>query len=563
MMTKLVFRNLYIYSLNEKKARKIDFQEGLNIITSSKIDGTDRGKSVIMRSLYHVLGADCKFDDNWKRQETVYILLFSIDEKYYYIFRQGDFFKLFDEKKDILFVTAKRKELAAKLKRYFNFAVQLPNQKEDNLEITPPAYNYLLNFIDQDHYAGTNFESFYNLKQYSNYKENVLYYHLGVFDENYFYLVKEMEKLKNEKDALERKQEISIAVYKKIADALGEDISYSKTPQSLEADVEVLKEEYEAIVGNLKRVKTKLIEFKNQKFELENILTDLKGLLKNKNIELENLNRNHCPVCNNILEETTDLRLVRYNDRGDISLLIGDIQHSLFEVQQNIVEETKKYQLLLVELEEYENKIGNYSNEISDILRHNSFIELRDELIVELRNIKIGLENIGQKNKILIKEKKRYNGKKENVNAAYCKYLTGDRNRFGLYEIELSKFDNIKHTFSASGSNRPIATLIWYMNLIKLKNIFNPSAIKFPIVLDSPNNVESDNEKEAQITNYLLESFTNENQMIISFIGFNENDITDNISCNIIYLANEKYRLLDSEEFVQNRALLDELIEKY
>lgn len=52
---KMLFKDLYIFSPSEKSARKISFKEGINIITSSKTDGTNRGKSVIMRSLYHAL----------------------------------------------------------------------------------------------------------------------------------------------------------------------------------------------------------------------------------------------------------------------------------------------------------------------------------------------------------------------------------------------------------------------------------------------------------------------------------------------------------------------------
>lgn len=47
---RLVFKELYLFSTQERSARRIDFIDGINVITSSQSNGTDRGKSVIMRA---------------------------------------------------------------------------------------------------------------------------------------------------------------------------------------------------------------------------------------------------------------------------------------------------------------------------------------------------------------------------------------------------------------------------------------------------------------------------------------------------------------------------------
>ena len=51
---------------------------------------------------------------------------------------------------------------------------------------------------------------------------------------------------------------------------------------------------------------------------------------------------------------------------------------------------------------------------------------------------------------------------------------------------------------SAAGQNFSIYAegIVWYVNLLKLKHEFNPDAIDFPVVLDSPNNAETDQEKK-------------------------------------------------------------------
>ena len=52
------------------------------------------------------------------------------------------------------------------------------------------------------------------------------------------------------------------------------------------------------------------------------------------------------------------------------------------------------------------------------------------------------------------------------------------------------------------------------MNLIKLKNEFNPDAINFPIVFDSPNNAESDVSKKVEVYKYLVDNVDEKNQLI-------------------------------------------------
>jgi len=166
MTMKMIFRELYLFSPHEKKARRIEFEDGINVITSNQEDGTDRGKSVVMRSLYHTLGAESFFEVKWDTKSKIYILKFDIDKNTYYMYRSADLYKFFDGNKKLLFVSSRSQELAEKLKEYTGFAVLLPGRNSDKLEITPPVFNYLPFFLDQDHYDGSKYASFKNLQMY-------------------------------------------------------------------------------------------------------------------------------------------------------------------------------------------------------------------------------------------------------------------------------------------------------------------------------------------------------------------------------------------------------------
>ena len=42
----IIFKKIYIFDILTKKAFVTSFEKGVNVVTSSSIDGTDRGKSV-------------------------------------------------------------------------------------------------------------------------------------------------------------------------------------------------------------------------------------------------------------------------------------------------------------------------------------------------------------------------------------------------------------------------------------------------------------------------------------------------------------------------------------
>ena len=125
--------------------------------------------------------------------------------------------------------------------------------------------------------------------------------------------------------------------------------------------------------------------------------------------------------------------------------------------------------------------------------------------------------------------------------AVYCEYyelLIQGKTRFGLDEIDPEKFRSLSTNFVASGSNRNIATVIWYFTVIQLRNEFNPGAIHFPIVFDSPKNVEMDSQKEGALLEYLIKNAELSAQFIVSGLGYNSDEfkrLTEE-SMNIIEL---------------------------
>lgn len=124
------------------------------------------------------------------------------------------------------------------------------------------------------------------------------------------------------------------------------------------------------------------------------------------------------------------------------------------------------------------------------------------------------------------------------------------RTKFGLNEIDPDSFKCITQNFTASGSKKPIATVVWYLTMIKLRKPFNPDAIVFPVVFDSLNNAETDDVKRHDWIQYILDEADDGGQFILSSIGFETLNFTSDKSINVISLENGKYHLLDEEVYV-------------
>ncbi len=408
---RLKFREIYLFAPSEKKAKRIEFIDGINVITSSQEDGTDRGKSVLMRSLYHTMGAEGCFDKNWATKDKVYVLKIDIEGVEYYLYRSADLFKFFSDKKEVLFTSVSSKELSKKLREYTYFAVRLPN-RDEKLEITPPAYNYLPFYLDQDHYTGNHY--------------------------------------------------------------------------------------------------------------------------------------------------TIHMRSKHYNLIEDAILIKNDLQLSLLEYQKQVEKEEKVYKELLEQMDAYEEKIKINNKQADDVLRQKGLSELRDDVVSDKIDIAQKIEQEEEELKKVTAAIKTYSEKKKNIEKKYYEYMMEARTKFGLNELSPESFKKLTGSVDASGSNKNIATIVWYIAILELRKLFNKEAIEFPVVFDSPNNVETDNVKRYGLIQYVSDKCSS-GQLILSLLGFEKKDIETEQPINVITLTNEKYKLLDSESYEKYKDLLETL----
>ena len=543
---KLVVNNIYIFSLKEKKAFHIKLEDGINFITSCKKNGNKRGKSVIMKSIYSTLGADCSFEDSWEFSNKTTILDVNIDNTQLYFFRANNYFKIVDAEYKEIFSTNHRTELSKKLKELFNFYIELPNRNNE-LEITPPAFMYLLNYVDQNGLDCTNFSSFNNLGQYSNFKKYALLSHFGVFNQEYYELDK---KLKEINDAISNNQK-EIETMGKLMEKLDAELNgsdYSLDVNSLQKEIELTKFEYKTIVDNLSTTKNMIIKLENSKIEVENLLEELQKDIKDNDNNFKKYDNETCPYCKSHIAPFEFS--YKYFDKNDDYLFIRQSMMSqLSEMKRNIQIQENKYQSFIEDMNNYNKKIKSISSNIDDVLKHKGFIEMRNKLSNDLYEIK--QKNISLTNELseIQKKIKEYDNLKKQIDNTYFDLMYESIEKLDLQEIKPKSIKRIDNVFKVSGSTTPAATYAWYLSLLKIKAKFNPNAIKFPLVFDSPNNAELDDQNIARIFKYILNNVDKTTQIIISTIEFKKEMYNEFDVKNVVELNNEQYHLLNTEDY--------------
>lgn len=408
---------------------------------------------------------------------------------------------------------------------------------------------------------GTNFNSFENLMQYKNYKENVLYGHFGIFNNEYYELIKKITSLSEEKKKYQEEQNVLDKMLSRIDTSIGGN-SYNTNIESLQREVEKTKTEYSEIIKSMNSSRRKLIELRNIKYDTEVSLSELQQAIKGKESELNNFKNHICPTCNSQISDTLDYKYSKYNTIEDYLILSSVMETEITKLEYNIKNEEEKYKEISKKLNKYNEKLNLNSKEINDVIHHKGLIDVQEEVLKDYSILKNKVNEIDDLLKEEEKTKRKYNDLKNQVNDYYKELMLNDKNKFNLKEISEERFETIKNTFKAGGSNKPISTIIWYFNLNKIKNKFNPEAIKFPLILDSPNNVELDKINKNQLFKYLFESVDEHTQLIVSTLGFDKSILANPNEYQIIELNNEKYELLNEVDYRENYALLEKLIEK-
>lgn len=559
-MGALTFKRLVIFSPVEELAKIVELKPGLNIITSQKKDGNDLGKSLIAKSFYHCLGADCRYDDKFDVDNKVFALTFACDEIDYTIYRNDALFKLFDSNMELIWATASRHELGMLLYKQFGFAVWLPSRTRNEIEIAPPAYSYAPYFIDQNRYNGSEYRSFNNLGQYSDYKASLIYTLTGAYDKDYFNLKSKKEDLDGQSVDVASSIEINKSMSEKVAEELA-GLGYSPNMSTLDLECEEHENEYKRITEQLGKLRDKLYGLREKKSQIQLALKGTEALEKHLGKQIDSLNEDICPLCHNHIEDSISVRVSGCVAQVDTLLLGDELGQDLSKIESKINATETKYSHWLDKLNELKATMEVLRRADLTALQVEGLNRIGEKLTIERRKLDVESYKLERQLKEVSKKMREYADSVTNVNKRYVEIVSAYAMKLNLQSIDLDKLKTIKDRFGADGSNAPLATVAWYFAILKLKDEFNPERISLPLILDSPMNVEADDEKYEAHYGLIFNTFKYQYQSLVTGLGLASSSIIPD-GANVIILDNEKYKLLNKDDYLATQSFIFSCMEQ-
>ncbi len=550
-MNNLVFNKIAIISMASKTAKIQKFIKGINVVTSSKkAKGNWVGKSSLLKSLYHSLGADSLFDDSWGTEgEYVYVLSFSFKDKNYSIFRFGKLFKLYDSNNKVLFTVANREDLATKLSSIFGINIKLKDQSANKqYKDALPVYWYLFNFSDQTDSKPCEFRSFKNLGSSSNFYSDLIYSHLGLRSNELNDLLCDIDELNQDKSNREQEKKTLDEVYKILKEKSTPVVNQALIKQSLQK----YEKEYSCALADLNKVHSSLEKAYTEKAELEALLNHIDALIQKQRIDIKDFEiKQECPHCGSTFSDNKIYYFRRVKDIDGFGMQRIDVEEKLALCRRKINLEMEKYNSLKEVVDNIQKKIDSdrsiNKNDISNIGLSNTIkdVLLKQKLVEEI--ISSDDEKIKSKTKI-VKELKK---DRKEIDEHYCIQLSEKTAKYCIPGFSINTIKSADEKFNVSGTVNNVAKMIWLSALLQTRYDKNQSFPVFPLVIDTPNNADFDEENSNKIFDIVFSMKKDDNQIITSLVGFDKEQFPDYANINVIYLNNEQRHLLNEQDFLR------------
>ena len=184
-MKSFLIKRMVVLSQRSRRAKAINLHPVCTVITGVN----QTGKSSLIKSLVYAFGAKPKLLKAWEEEASKVLVYFSIDGKDYKILRDGSTFSVFsDGHAPIHQSHSITNDLGPFLANLLDFGLKLTS-RDGALVTPPPAFLLLPYYFDQDTSWADNWAGFSNLQQLSNWKRDLIEYHIGLRP-NEYYLIK-------------------------------------------------------------------------------------------------------------------------------------------------------------------------------------------------------------------------------------------------------------------------------------------------------------------------------------------------------------------------------------
>ena len=468
------YKELLIFDKESKKARKIEFQKGINIVTS-KFNSV--GKTSLSLMILYGFGAKVKFSDKWNLDNVFTKLTLQQDDREIIIIRYRDTYSIIADG-ERFFYPIQKQGYSEKLYELLGLTIKIKDKNSDTYSTAIPSLYLLPYFISQTK-TDEDRSVFLDLNMYMKSDlHDALYYHVGALDNEYSSVVQELTQAKKALEKLKKDKEnqSSEIAYLESKLSQNKNIKTVDSDDDLDADIAVYekyaekKKKYYVMIKEAAEIKRK-IKLLNQALVDNAAYTN--RLLNEEDIK--------CPVCQSDITDFISSAL-------SVGIAETDINAEIAELKAKLLDIDRKIALAKPSLDELQRQISVIEQQRENIKTTRAIIVWNEELQKAKTNFaetQMQIEAYEQAIKGLASQSRHYSEKKKAADVSYRTSFSTllDATNVNTTGIDLQSL-NLYDTVSLSGSEIPRVAISRFFALLESKS---EDSIVMPIIFDFPN----------------------------------------------------------------------------
>ena len=530
-MKRLIIKKLTIVSQAEHKAKIIEFDPKLTVINSENENGKSlnrTGKSFVMKSIYHAMGAKLKqYTTSWEQMNICTIIEFLLSDVNYTLYRQGDKFILMSDN-DLL----KKFESVSELKDFyvdfFNFNIKLIQSNNQTAYLYPGAV-FMPFYIDQDQGWTGEWDSFSDIFK-GAWKKEILLFHLGAKPNEYYKLIDEQAEINNENQENKTKHRLFHEFYDNQLSRSNEYLDVNVRIDDFVDEIAELTNELNGQLEKKNTIQAELVSCFNRTTEIEQLYEIAKIKLCELVDDIEYINENisdeHiiCPACGSIHDNSISNRFMMFNEVEECNKIID----SYFTESQSIKKKIDEKETELLTLSDYIEKINDILNRerkkvrFEDVIKSEGAKTVLSEIKMDINKLHNSILQAEGRLKEIRTEKTRITRQGNEILFQYRSKLKDNLLFLDVNDVDPKSIEKFKVSLKCGGNDTPCAIVSQIYALYDIAYKHSKSVIS-PIVLDAIFQQEPAKLKIQKIWDFIMNKQPQDSQLIVSITEMHGN----------------------------------------
>lgn len=557
-MHRFRFKNIWLLSHREKRARHLAFHPSKNLL----VGRNHTGKTTLIRSLFETLGATPQGKLEQWDENAASLVEFSVDGQSYFALHQDGRRALFDAALNLLISTSKFGDWSKRFCEVTNFNLVFSDKKEAEVVPADPACFFAPFYVNQDGSWQAEWNTFTGMKRFSAPFKPILEYFTGVCPPEYYSASAEKSqhsKVLDEHRREYRLLERAIERFNKSVPLSGPKVdagNFAAEIDQLTKEVNELNARQEVVRSISVREQELLKSLDHQIHSAEAALaahdSDAKYLIKEGAAPLI------CPTCNaehekpfmDLLEFAEDARVLRElaarlrEDAAEVRRRTQKAFSELSALNENYVRISRILDTRKGELK-FKDVVGSLGAESAFA----AFDAERKQVQAAIDSVVLKVDKLEARMNDL-RSVKRTKG----ILSEFREHYAASRVALQLHSVA-TKAMQLQSRPSLSGSGGPRSILAYYAAIWKTVQ-GKEGTYDIPVVIDSPNQQAQDDFNLPAVLSFIAKDLPDGMQLIVGL------ETPANLAFDRETALTEKYSMLVEADWLSTETLLEPLLKK-